>query len=162
MKRILLVDDDLDLIEIYTELLEQLGFSITSALDGQKALALAPRLQPDLIITDVSMPRMDGLELCRRLRADERIHDIPLIIHSSEVELRVPPGEVFLPKPCELSALVTLVDQLLADAQDDPVRLAPQADTSRSHRSISSAASTSAPSLRAREPSALACSARCG
>ncbi|REG36220.1 response regulator receiver domain-containing protein [Archangium gephyra] len=121
MKSILLVDDDPDLTEIYTELLEQLGFSITSAPDGQEALALAPRLRPDLIITDVSMPRMNGLELCRRLRADPRLHAIPLIIHSSEVELRVPHGEVFLPKPCELSALLTLVDQMLADSQDDPL-----------------------------------------
>ncbi|QRN95853.1 response regulator [Archangium violaceum] len=121
MKSILLVDDDLDLIEIYTELLEQLGFSITSAPDGQEALELAPRLQPDLIITDVSMPRMNGLELCRRLRSDEQLRDIPLIIHSSEVDLLVPHGEVFLPKPCELSALITRIDQLLANSQDDPV-----------------------------------------
>jgi CheY-like chemotaxis protein len=121
MKSILLVDDDPDLVEIYTELLEQLGYFITSAPDGQKALTLAPRLQPDLIITDVSMPRMNGLELCRRLRADKRLHGTPLIIHSSEVDLLVPHGEVFLPKPCELSALVTLVDQMLADSRDDPV-----------------------------------------
>jgi CheY-like chemotaxis protein len=121
MKSILLVDDDLDLIEIYTEFLEQLGFSITSAPDGQEALELAPRLQPDLIITDVSMPRMNGLELCWRLRADEQLRDIPLIIHSSEVDLLVPHGEVFLPKPCELSALITRIDQLLANSQDDPV-----------------------------------------
>ncbi|MCY1076525.1 response regulator [Archangium lansingense] len=121
MKSILLVDDDPDLIEIYTELLEQLGFSITSAPDGQEALALAPRLQPDLIITDVSMPRMNGLELCQRLRAHEQLRNIPLIIHSSEVNLLVPHGEVFLPKPCELSALLTRIDQMLASPQDDPV-----------------------------------------
>lgn len=121
MKSILLVDDDPDLIEIYTELLEQMGFAITSAPDGQAALALAPRIQPDLIITDVSMPRMNGLELCQRLRADQRLHDIPIIIHSSEVNLLIPHGETFLPKPCELSALLALVDQMIADSQDDPL-----------------------------------------
>ena len=115
MNSILLVDDDPDLIEIYTEVLEQLGHIVTRAPNGQVGLALARELQPDLIITDVSMPVMNGLELCHQLRGDERLCGVPLIIHSSEVALKVPRGEVFLPKPCELWAFMALVNRLLSD-----------------------------------------------
>ncbi|HZH74991.1 MAG TPA: response regulator [Archangium sp.] len=115
MNSILLVDDDPDLIEIYTEILEQPGHVVASAPNGQAGLELARELQPDLIITDFSMPVMDGLELCRRLREDERLCAVPLIIHSSEVNLLIPRGEVFLPKPCELWAFMALVNRLLSD-----------------------------------------------
>jgi len=115
MNSILLVDDDPDLIEIYTEILEQLGHVVASASNGQAGLEVARKLEPDLIITDVSMPVMDGLELCRQLRADERLCAVPLIIHSSEVKLLLPRGEVFLPKPCELWAFMALVNRLLSD-----------------------------------------------
>lgn len=115
MNSILLVDDDPDLIELYTEILEQPGHVVASAPNGQAGLELARELQPDLIITDFSMPVMDGLELCRRLREDERLCAVPLIIHSSEVNLLIPRGEVFLPKPCELWAFMALVNRLLSD-----------------------------------------------
>jgi CheY-like chemotaxis protein len=121
MNTILLVDDDPDLVEVYTELLEQLGFSVTSAVDGQAALTLAPELQPDLIITDVSMPRMSGLELTRQLRLHPRLSGVPILIHSSERELRVPHGEVFLPKTGKLPEFVKLVHRLLEKATSDPV-----------------------------------------
>lgn len=121
MNTILLVDDDPDLVEIYTELLEQLGFSVTSAADGQEALMLTPGLQPDLIITDVSMPRMNGLELTRQLRLDPRFREVPILIHSSEADLLVPHGEVFLPKTGRLSAFVERVHRLLEKATSDPV-----------------------------------------
>jgi CheY-like chemotaxis protein len=117
MTSILLIDDDLDLTGLYTELLEQLGHLVTSAPNGQAGLALARELQPDLIITDVSMPLMNGLELCRRLRSDASLRAVPLIIHSSEVDLLIPRGEVFLPKPCELWDFIALVNQLLTNAR---------------------------------------------
>ncbi|EPX57190.1 hypothetical protein D187_006944 [Cystobacter fuscus DSM 2262] len=117
MSSILLIDDDPDLIEIYTELLEQMGQSVMSAPDGQTGLKLAREHQPDLIITDVCMPHMNGLELCRRLRTDARLRAIPRIIHSSEVNLLLPKGEVFLPKPCEPRSLMALVELLLANAR---------------------------------------------
>lgn len=114
MNSILLVDDDPDLIELYTELLEQMGHIVVSAQDGQAGLALARELQFDLIITDVSMPRMNGLELCRQLRMDERLRSVPLLIHSSDVNLLIPKGEAFLPKPCELRAFTSLVNRLIS------------------------------------------------
>ncbi|WP_309890274.1 response regulator [Archangium sp.] len=115
MKSILLIDDDPDLVEIYTEILEQPGHVVASAPNGRAGLELARKREPDLIITDVSMPVMDGLELCRQLREDERLCAVPRIIHSSEVNPRIPRGEVFLPKPCEPWAFMALVNRLLSD-----------------------------------------------
>ncbi|MCP3162692.1 response regulator [Myxococcus qinghaiensis] len=114
MPLILLVDDDSTLLEIYTEALEQLGCDVASAPDGEMALSLALSLKPDLILTDVMMPGMSGLELCRRLRADERLCRIPRIVHSSMECRPSAPGEVFLRKSGELSELLRCVAQGLA------------------------------------------------
>ncbi|SEM26167.1 Response regulator receiver domain-containing protein [Stigmatella aurantiaca] len=113
MYSILLVDDDLDVVEIYAEFLEQLGYSVTSAPDGEKALALAAVLKPDLIITDFSMPRMNGLEFCRRIRADEQLRKVPIIVHSGEVGLLLPRGESFLAKTGDLRAFKAVVARVL-------------------------------------------------
>jgi CheY-like chemotaxis protein len=113
MTTILLVDDDPTLRQLYTDLLEELGFAVFTAPDGQVALHLALRLRPDLIITDLMMPRMNGLELCQRLREDERLRYIPRIIQSSEDHVTVPAGEVFLRKNGDLTEIVTQVAHCL-------------------------------------------------
>jgi len=119
MYSVLYVDDDPDVVEIYTEVLEQLCCSVVSAPEGQVALRLATRLRLDLIITDVSMPGMNGLELCQRLRADETLRHIPRIIHSGESAILIPRDEVFLPKGRELPEFMDLVIQTLGNPCHD-------------------------------------------
>ena len=118
--RVLLVDDDGDLLEIYTLTLEELGCVVISARDGQEGLARALALRPDLIITDVRMPRMNGLELCQRLRADERLRHTPLIIHSSEPFFCAPRGETFLHKDGDLERFKHQVALSLGGGRDGP------------------------------------------
>src|SRR3954464_22789 len=68
MPKLLIADDEADLLAELQPLLERAGFEVVTAGDGQQVLELAPRAQPDLIILDVMMPRLNGREALRRLR----------------------------------------------------------------------------------------------
>lgn len=118
--KVLLIDDDSDLLELYALALEELGCAVVTARDGQEGLERAQALRPDLILTDVCMPRMTGLELCHRLRADERLCRTPLILHSSGYDMLAPRGEVLLHKDGDLSRLLTQVTRSLGGGRDGP------------------------------------------
>jgi len=77
---ILVVDDEQDLIELVRYNLLKDGFDVSAALDGESGLAAAFREKPDLVVVDLMLPGIDGLEVCRALRADERTAQIPVII----------------------------------------------------------------------------------
>lgn len=79
-ERVLIVDDDPELLGILQKYLENHGLEIITAANGSEALAKAPAGKPDVIITDVEMPRMDGLTLCRRVKENKVLADIPVII----------------------------------------------------------------------------------
>lgn len=83
MKRVLVADDRERNRYLLRTIIESKGWDCTEAADGEEALALARKAPPDLLITDVLMPRMDGFSLCRAWRADEQLRDIPLLIVSS-------------------------------------------------------------------------------
>ena len=78
-EKVLLVDDVAGNLTLLTELIEPRGFEILAASDGTTALRIAARAQPDLILLDVLMPEMDGIETCRRLKSDPGTRDIPVI-----------------------------------------------------------------------------------
>lgn len=80
--RLLIVDDDRRILELLVELLEQEGYEVSAALDGAEALALAFAAEPDVIISDVVMPNVDGIELCRRLKSDTRTMAVPVLLIS--------------------------------------------------------------------------------
>jgi two-component system chemotaxis sensor kinase CheA len=82
-RTVLVVDDSVVSRQMVGRTVEALGFDLVTALDGMDALRLLERLRPDLIVSDVEMPRLGGLGLARRLRADERLRTIPIIIVSS-------------------------------------------------------------------------------
>ncbi|MDQ3855414.1 MAG: response regulator transcription factor [Chloroflexota bacterium] len=75
--KVLIADDDADLLDILSFSLRREGFTVVGARDGQEALALVAAEQPDLVVLDVFMPRMDGFEVCRRLRLES---SIPIIM----------------------------------------------------------------------------------
>ena len=79
-ERALIVDDDPELLGILRKYLENHGFETISAANGAEALAAAPAGKPDIIITDVEMPRLDGFALCRRIKENRVLADIPVII----------------------------------------------------------------------------------
>lgn len=78
--RILVIDDEEDLIELVRYNFEREGFQVQSASDGESGLRIARQELPDLILIDLMLPGMDGLELCRSLRAENRTASIPVIM----------------------------------------------------------------------------------
>jgi DNA-binding response OmpR family regulator len=76
---ILAVDDTPGDLDLLTRILEREGYRLAPAKDGAQTLEAAAKERPDLILLDVTMPGMDGLELCRRLKAAPTTHDIPII-----------------------------------------------------------------------------------
>jgi phosphate regulon transcriptional regulator PhoB len=84
--RILVIDDELDLIELVRYNLEKEGFTVQSAQDGESGLARAIRELPDLIVVDLMLPGVDGLDVCRSLRFDKRTARIPIIMLTAKSE----------------------------------------------------------------------------
>lgn len=83
-KKVLIVDD-VDIIRKTSEMIARsLKYETVTAVNGEEALERIAEHNPDLILTDVNMPLMDGLELCRRLREDGKYRRIPIIVYSGE------------------------------------------------------------------------------
>jgi DNA-binding NtrC family response regulator len=82
--KILAVDDTPANLDILTETLEGAGYAVLAATNGAAALGVAAREKPDLVLLDIMMPGMDGVETCRRLKADEACRDIPVIFVTVE------------------------------------------------------------------------------
>lgn len=82
-KKILIVDDEVDIVSVLSDILSDYGFQIISANNGEDGLKMALEEHPDLILLDIIMPKMDGLEMLDCLRKDTRGCDIPVIILSN-------------------------------------------------------------------------------
>ena len=81
--KILVVDDELEIVKVVRAYLEQGGFRVLTATDGQLALAAFRHEQPDLIILDLSLPKLDGLDVCRAIRRES---NVPIIMLTARVE----------------------------------------------------------------------------
>jgi CheY-like chemotaxis protein len=116
---VLLVDDDRDTLALYGLILETFGFHVLPAENGRTALEVAAEHPPDIVVTDLAMPVMDGVELCERLRSDPSTSSIPILAVSGqawngtdEQARRAGCDEVLL-KPCLPDRLVEAVGRLL-------------------------------------------------
>jgi DNA-binding response OmpR family regulator len=83
---VLVADDDEDILELVAFRLERSGYEVVRAHDGEEALRLAHERKPDLAVFDVMMPKLDGYELTRRLRADELTSEIPIILLTARAQ----------------------------------------------------------------------------
>ncbi len=113
---VLIVEDDADTREMYRYYLEAFGVTVHEAGDGREGIEKARALAPDVILTDILLPQLDGLHLCRELKRDARTRPIALLAVSGysksgiEQEARGAGFESFLLKPC-------LPDRLLAEVR---------------------------------------------
>jgi CheY-like chemotaxis protein len=79
VKTVLLVEDNEDNLIVYRTILDHVGYRVIEARDGEEGVARARADKPDLILMDVSLPKMDGWEATRRIKADEKTRQIPII-----------------------------------------------------------------------------------
>ena len=121
-KLVLVVDDDPDARDFLTTVLEDNGYSTASAKDGSEAVAFLDEQIPDLVTLDITMPEKSGVAVYRRLREDERLVEIPVIIItgvSDEFEQfissrrQVPPPDGFIHKPVDPPLLMKQVRDLI-------------------------------------------------
>ena len=118
--RVLLVDDEPDLVQLVSLRLQSTGYQVAVAYDGQEALDQVKKEKPDLIILDLMLPKMDGYKVCRLLKFDERYKKIPILIFTAraqeeDIKLAMECGaESYLTKPFEAQALLGKLEELLA------------------------------------------------
>lgn len=123
--RILLVDDERDLV-FYTKLfLEERGYEVLEAYDGIEALDILEKERPDLIILDVSMPRLNGWDVLRKIQSDPDKADIPVLMLTARAEDtdKARGWELgvtwYQTKPFELDELALVVERILATVDDE-------------------------------------------
>ena len=102
-KKILLADDEADIVNLVSARLKANGYEVLSASDGETALKLAKEGQPDVVILDVMMPKLDGYKVCRLLKFDSRYKGIPVIMLTA----RTQPEDIQLAAECGADAYMT-------------------------------------------------------
>ena len=87
-QKILIVDDEPDAVELVAFNLKEAGYEVATAMDGEEALTKARALLPQLLVLDLMLPEIDGLEVCKLLRRDPRTASIPSVMASDRASLR--------------------------------------------------------------------------
>jgi DNA-binding response OmpR family regulator len=120
MKRILLVEDTAHLAEEIADILRLEGYLVAVANNGLRALERLPESRPDLIITDLLMPGMDGFELIKQVRSMASLKSIPIIILSAKtseadrIRGKEAGADAFVVKPCKTHELLASINSLIA------------------------------------------------
>lgn len=120
---ILIVDDDLGTRLSISDYLHLCGYQVIAADNGQQALAMVEEFRPDLLVTDIIMPQMNGYELVRRVRSAPRFRLLPVILLTARTKtqeriLGYQSGcDLYLPKPFELEELAAAIRNLLERSQ---------------------------------------------
>ncbi|MBI4387061.1 MAG: response regulator [Elusimicrobia bacterium] len=122
--KILIADDDYDNRAVLKEALEAAGLNVILATNGEEALRMALEEAPDLIFLDLSMPRLSGWEVAKRIRAVPRIARIPIFaftahaLQGDEVKARAAGCDDYISKPCIPREVVKKVRALLGSGQE--------------------------------------------
>lgn len=118
-KKILIVDDERDIVETLKFILEVEGFDCIVAYDGEEALNLAKTQNPDLIVLDVMLPKINGYKVCRLLKFDSKFKHIPILMVTAKTqdEDKIIGEETganeYVTKPFDIEMLTKLVKQYL-------------------------------------------------
>lgn len=123
MARVLLAEDDADISYLVVFKLRLAGHDVIAFPDGLSALASARRDRPDVVVLDIMMPRMSGLDLCRELRTDPATADLPIVMltaraQESDIGEGLAAGaDDYIIKPFSLRELVSRIEAVLARVQ---------------------------------------------
>jgi two-component system, OmpR family, alkaline phosphatase synthesis response regulator PhoP len=125
-KKILVVEDDALIRELDRINLEAAGFVVVMATDGFQGLEMARTENPDLIVLDIMLPKMDGFKVCRILKFDDKYKHIPIIMLTARIqEVDKETGfktgaDGYMTKPFEPEELIKKINQVLADHEKKP------------------------------------------
>ena len=118
-KRILVVDDDENILNLEKTILEQRGFEVTGAVGGAEALDVLAKKSFDLVLLDVMMPEVDGFTVCRKIKEDPRLKDLPVIFLTAKgggealAEGFESGAVMYINKPFTANKLLTIVNTML-------------------------------------------------
>ncbi len=125
MAKILVVDDEPNIVKLLQVNLQRAGYQVVTASDGLEALAKVKQEQPDLVLLDVIMPRLDGWKALERLRSDPATTELPVVMLTAKAQ----DGDIFdsmqkgahlhITKPFNPLALLTLIQRILQARQED-------------------------------------------
>ena len=127
MKRVLVVDDNDDNIRLIRFIVQKGGYGVIEARDGFEGVRLAVQEKPDLIIMDIQLPGIDGLEATRRIRASEVSGNIPIIALTSfampadKAKALAAGCNSYIPKPIEVNSFIAEIRKYLEDAPNQPI-----------------------------------------
>ncbi len=121
MALILVVDDEPEIVQLVSRMMEGRGHRVSVARDGQEALAAVERERPDLIIIDLNLPKLDGFEVTKRLRAADATRDLPIVMMTAafptvaDADRGITVGaDEYVVKPFLREVLLHNVERLLA------------------------------------------------
>jgi len=123
-KTIMVVDDNPDIITIVRTILEGKGFKVLSASSGAECLATLKTQKPDLIVLDIMMPDMDGLEVLTRLKATSEFSNVPVVLLTAKVQYEDVLGgyklgaDYYITKPFTSTQLINGINLLLGDSKN--------------------------------------------
>lgn len=121
-KKILIVDDEPDILEFLRYNLLKEGYEVVTAADGKQAIEVAEREQPNLIVLDIMMPELDGVETCRQLRQKKQFADTPIAFLTardedfSQITALDVGGDDYITKPIKPRVLISRINALLRRA----------------------------------------------
>ncbi len=118
-KKILIVDDEPDVVKLVSARLQSAGYEVISAYDGDEGLAKARQEKPDLIILDLMLPQINGYEICRLLKFDIKYKHIPIVIFTARAQDsdkhmgKEVGADAYIIKPFEPKVLMDKIKELL-------------------------------------------------
>jgi len=120
-KRILLVEDETDLVRAMQVRLEAAGYDVLAAYDGQEALEKAKKEKPDLIVLDLLLPKMDGYKVCGLLKKDTRYAKIPIVILTAKAQEedrklgKELDADAYITKPFDYQVILSKIEELIGE-----------------------------------------------
>lgn len=118
--KVLIIDDEPDIVETLTFMLEARNYDVVSAFDGLEGLAMVKAEQPDITLLDIMMPGMDGYDVCQKLKKDKNTKNMPIIMLTAKgeneavIKAHKSGADDYIVKPFNLPTLVGKLNKLLA------------------------------------------------
>jgi CheY-like chemotaxis protein len=118
MTEALVIDDEPAVLRLVATVLRELGVDTLTATDAESATVILKSNKPDLIVTDVRLPGMSGVELAHLVKSSRRLRKTPVLLMSAYSEPKGHEGDAFFPKPFDITELEELFSRYIADSEN--------------------------------------------